>query len=442
MYGRRMKGGGTPPPLHAETLMPNYRTGYRDWITGVDEYEVDQVLNPGEEFPVYNVSGLGCLMASGFNPLTFELHQTHDVYPLPGGGFAGPTINSVTFWCHDALMMVPTTGGFAQTDSEKLTRFKFWVRSQSHIKLRNIEPSVPAPVYVFYHGEDLEIVYREAERFNTDLAGAFQAGDFWATSLDLRGKVTSHPRFVDDRSSTTPYINSMQTLFKIGLIIPSGVREGYAFIQSMFGPLDPNALNYGPARAVWNPHKDINSIKWYLFLPGMDIAEETTPRLDTRECALQYHQPRLETDAPDITYTLSGNTYNYSEIGVMPWMWWWQWTHEIFDLGSLGYAYQHQPQHLSKSKGISWGVSASTAHDFYYTTDGPELGFNPWDMPWWYTWGVATPGGGFAIDQLPPPAPIFVYKLPEKIVITYKRNPAYNEYVMTRPTDITFVGGV
>jgi hypothetical protein len=421
IHGRRMEFGGPPPPPGHEigsdgNAMRHFRTGYHDWITGVDEFGVDEATGVGDEI---NSTGKNCIMASGFNPLTYEFHTGRDT------SSGGHVINTVTFWCHDAMMMVPATTAYLATDSEKLERFKFWGRSQANIKLRDIEPAVAAPVYVFYNGEDLEIVYRQAERFNTDLAGGFQAGDFWATSLDLRSKVTSHPRYVDDRIGVRT--KAMQTFFKIGLIIPSGVREGYVFMQYMFGPQDD--LDYPPAAAAYHPHAENNSIKWFLFLAGVGL----------RECTLQYHQPRLESDAPDST-TPGSNGVPYSEIGVLRFMWWWQWTSEFYELGAISNAYQRSPRHLEKSKGLSWGASVSAQQEFYYTTDGPEIGFNPWDYPWWYFWEGSLPG--FVIDQLPPPAPLFTSNLPDEVAIAYQRNPDFNGYTDARPTDVTFVGGL
>ena len=140
------------------------------------------------------------------------------------------------YLCHNALMAVPR-----DDVSDKLDRFVFWGRSQSLVHIVDMEPAVAAPVFIFYAGENLEIVYRKAERYVSDretvaafdlVPGTSYPGDFFATSLDLlnpvRTVIATGPGTVTTNSKTLPQYAH------IGLIIPAFLREGYVFVKAEY----------------------------------------------------------------------------------------------------------------------------------------------------------------------------------------------------------------
>jgi hypothetical protein len=130
------------------------------------------------------------------------------------------------FWTHSALMLVPTT-----TKDSLLQRFEFWGRSQCALPIDEMEPAYAAPVFVFYIGERLEIVYRQAERWK---GGHYTMGNFWATSLDMRQN-SSYTTSTTISGTHYPYLQVTappNPEGNVGLIIPKGVREGYILLRS------------------------------------------------------------------------------------------------------------------------------------------------------------------------------------------------------------------
>lgn len=330
----------------------------------------------------------GMLRASGMDPLRFFGNFT----PLLRVG--EPSAVQADYLCHSSFMAVPR-----DDSGDRLDRFKFWGRSQTDIRMVDIEPSYEAPVLVFYSGEELEIVRRKADRYVSDreteaatdvTPGVYYPGDFFGTSLNLLDPISTSietsPGTVANTTAPTGSYAGTPQFAAVGLIVPSGCREGYVFVK----------VSYDQTKLTGVGAETTSYVGFFSDLGVVTLQEYVSDHGDT------YTVPNFGTF-----------TIGEYELSVVP-GWWSMWTNTYFDwnLGISGI-------------GFRYAASISATSEKLAIHAEPQLGWRLLDVPWTYR---NYSGMAPSLAGLPP---AYQYELPAGISLEN-----------VNPMDITFIGAV